>query len=107
MDRAACRVVFDGTVEMRRVEPLLHQSIDAAESLHGLAAARLELRYALDTARRACAIDCSTPIGRAAARVFIGLLSRSVGPDGFVVTRVRCPWQDAPAGPSMRVLKCA
>lgn len=87
MKREVYKYLFDGAVCMDDVEGLVGQAIDAVECLFGNAATRLDLRYGLDPARRVCAIDCTTEVGRATALIFTGVLNRAVGPDGFDVRR--------------------
>ena len=86
--RSLCRILFTKSVDIEAAEQTLLLAILAVACLHGEAAVRLDVGYAIDTDRRIVVIDTGTPIGRATAQVFIGFCAREFGDEAFVVVRL-------------------
>lgn len=94
--RSVYRLTFTIPVDMNAVEDTLLLAILAVGCLHGEAAVRLDVGYAIDNTARVVVIDAGTQIGRAVARVFIGLCTREFGDDTFVVARADGPVPKSP-----------
>lgn len=88
MSAEVYRYTFASSVPFEEVESSLVLAIMATESLHGQSQVRLDAGHAIDTEKRSCVIDASTPVGRDLNRLFIGFISREFGPDSFDVERV-------------------
>ena len=82
------RYSFAPSVSFEEVESSLVLAIMAAKSLHGQSQVRLDAAHAVDSDKRSCVVDASTPVGRNLNRLFIGFISREFGPDAFDVERV-------------------
>ena len=82
------RYEFKEEVALEEVEATLVLAIMAAESLHGAARVRLELRHRFESQSRTCVIDASTPVGCDFYRLFAGFLLREFSPRAFRVKRV-------------------
>lgn len=82
------RYAFDQRVGLEDVDAALLLARWGCEALHGAAATRLDAAQDLDRARRACVIDAGTPVGRDFNRLFLGFLSRELGPDFFRIERL-------------------
>lgn len=88
MSRDIYRYTFDVKISMTEVRDSLFLAVFCAEGLHGPAQVRLDAGFCLDEKKGACVVDASTPVGRAIAQIFTGLLSREFGEDAFTVERV-------------------
>jgi hypothetical protein len=87
MTRTVYRYTFSPGVAGDDVEATLLLAVLAAESLHGEADVRLDAAHAFDAARRVCALDASTAVGRDLCRLFTGFLRREFGDGNFRVER--------------------
>jgi hypothetical protein len=88
MRHAVYRYTFAPRIEIDDIESTLVLALLAVESLHGEADARLDAAHFFDPAKRACAVDAGTPVGRDLCRLFTGFLRREFGDDSFRVERV-------------------
>jgi hypothetical protein len=75
MTKELYRYVFTPDAPIEEVEASLLLAILATESLHGESQVRLDAAHFFDPAKRGCAIDASTPVGRDLNRLFIGFIS--------------------------------
>jgi hypothetical protein len=82
---------FAQSVLAEDVEASLLLAIFAVESLHGEAAARLDVAHRFDPETRVCVLDAGTPAGRDLNRIFVGFLRREYGAGSFTVWRVSAP----------------
>lgn len=87
--REMYRYRFDETVPTADVREALTLAAVAAESLHGRSRIHLDAFFELDETARTCVVDAGTDVGRDIARVFTGLLTRTLGERAFCVERVR------------------
>ena len=67
---------FAAEVPLEDVEAALLLALWGTESLHGVAQTFLDAGHYLDAAKRQCAIDAATPVGRCLNRLFAGFLRR-------------------------------
>ncbi|HAN99485.1 MAG TPA: hypothetical protein DCQ98_19600 [Planctomycetaceae bacterium] len=81
------RYRFDDDVAQEDVDSALLLAIWGCEALHGEAQTRLDAAYRVEADRRCCVIDAQTDVGRDLNRLFVGFLSRELGPDTFRVER--------------------
>lgn len=88
MTKELYRYAFTPDAPIEEVEASLLLAILATESLHGESQVRLDAAHYFDPAKRACAIDAGTPVGRDLNRLFTGFMGREFGPDAFTVERV-------------------
>jgi hypothetical protein len=88
MNKHVYRYMLSPEVPMEEVEALLVSALTTTEILHGADQVRLDGAHVLDTERRACVIDASTPVGQDFNRLFVGFLRREFGEDAFQVERV-------------------
>jgi len=88
MTRELYRYSFPPCVPVEEIEATLLLALWGAESLYGEAQVRLDATHFLDSDRRACVIDASTPVGRDVNRLFVGFVRREFGQDAFRVERV-------------------
>lgn len=82
------RYRFDDDVSTEDIESALLLAIWGCESLHGESQTRLDAAHFFDPAKRACVIDARTEVGMDFNRLFVGFVSRELGPDAFRVERV-------------------
>ena len=87
MSKEIYRYEFDEDVPIEEVEASLLLAVLGAESLHGSAQVRLDAAHFFDAAKRSCAIDSTTEVGRDVNRLFVGFLQREFGEDVFRVER--------------------
>lgn len=85
------RFKFQDSITFSDVRDSLFVAIYAAEGLHGKAQVLLEAGIWLDEKRHSCVVDAGTVAGQSIAKVFMGLLQRQFGDDGFEVDRVTEP----------------
>ena len=85
------RYRFGEQAPLQDVEESLLLGVLAAEGLYGAARVAMEAYGLLDKERRACAIDATTDVGLAIARIFTSLLFHQFGPDAFRVEAVEMP----------------
>lgn len=89
MSITSVRYQFHDEVNFEDVEGALVVAVLAIESLYGPAAVRVNAGYSANPVTRRCVIDASTNIGQALNQLFVGFLSRDLGPATFTVERVR------------------
>ena len=82
------RYGFGEKVLTEDIESALLLAVWGCESLHGEAQTRLDAAHFLDSDKRACVIAAGTPVGRDLNRMFVGFISREIGPDSFTIERV-------------------
>jgi hypothetical protein len=88
MSKEIYRYSFLPSLPFDQVEASLTLAILATQSLHGPAQTQLDAAHFLDPAKRACAIDAETTVGRDLNRLFVGFLQREFGEDSFQVERI-------------------
>lgn len=88
MSGSAFRYQFDDSIGMDDVEAAFVLAIFATESIHGESDTRLLAEHAMDLDKRTCVIDSSSSVGRDLNRLFVGFLTRELGPDVITVERV-------------------
>jgi hypothetical protein len=88
MPRDLYRFVFISDVPVEDIEITLLLAMLAVESLHGEVQTRLDAKHHLDSDRRTCIVDASTPVGRDLNRLFAGFAQREYGAASFRVERV-------------------
>ncbi|WDI41479.1 hypothetical protein [Bremerella sp. P1] len=85
------RYRFGEGVSSEDVEAAILLSIWACESLRGESQTRMDATHFFDTDEMSCVIDAGTDIGMDFNRLFVGFLTREIGPDAFRVERVKKP----------------
>lgn len=85
------RYRFNEAVPPEDIEAALLLAIWGCESLHGESQTRMDATHFLDPEGRTCVIDAGTKIGVDFNRLFVGYVSRELGPDAFRVERVTEP----------------
>ena len=85
------RYTFESRVPFDEVELSLSLALLATECLHGQCDVRLDVGHAVDTAKRICVVDASTPAGRDLRRLFVGFVTCEFGPNAFHVEHVDSP----------------
>ena len=85
----AYRYEFDESVSLFDVLGTLDEAITNAESIHGAERARLDARFAEDTARGVLVIDATTEVGQVVNQLFVGLMRRGFGETAFTISRCR------------------
>lgn len=96
-NRTVYRFVFHPPVNMAAVEATLADAIRAAGCLHGDAAVRLAVAYAIDPNRRTVDLEIGTLSGTAVARLFVGACTDALGEEGFRVLHGSSPAALAPS----------
>lgn len=86
-DRAVYRFTFRDSTDMAKVEEVLLLSILAVGCLHGQAAVRLEVGYAMSADSRSVVLDAGSALANAVARVFVGFSAHEFGEDAFQIHR--------------------
>lgn len=99
MERTVYRYVFAPKVSLPEAELCLLLACTAAQGLHGEARVRLEAGFLFDKGKRACAVEASTPVGEAVARIFTGFLTKEFGAVAFTVERAPSPRSERRAVP--------
>lgn len=88
MSKEIYRYDFSHKVPLEDVEASLLLAIFGTESLHGESQVRLDASHFVDTQKKSCVIDSSTPVGRDINRLFVGFLRREFEECDFSVERV-------------------
>jgi len=91
MNRSVYRIVFRSEVDMAVVEDTLLTAVLSVGCIHGQAALRLEVSYAMDAKKRSVVIDATDPLGQSVARVFVGMCSHEFGDTAYSVSRAGGP----------------
>ena len=79
---------FRHGVTMNKVRDSLFLAALATESVFGRSLFRMEATFRLETHRRTCFIDASTPVGRMLACILNGFLTSQFGERAFHIRRV-------------------
>lgn len=85
------RYQFSSDVSGEDIEAALLLAVWGCESLYGESQTRLDASHFFDADRRTCVIDARTEVGVDFNRLFVGFVSRELGPDAFRVERVKEP----------------
>lgn len=83
------RYRFNEEVATEDIEAALLLAIWGCESLNGESQTRMDATHYFDADQRACVIDAGTEVGMDFNRLFVGFVSRELGPDAFRVERVK------------------
>lgn len=86
-DRAVYRFAFADSTDMAKVEEVLLLAILAVGCLHGQAAVRLEVGYAIKAESRSVVLDAGSALANAVARVFVGFSAHEFGESAFQIHR--------------------
>ncbi len=90
------RFTFTDPTTVPEAEATLVLALFAVEAIHGEAQARLDAAHFFDLTSGVCIVDASTEVGRCLTKLFVGLLTREFGRDGFRVEHLH----GEPAAPS-------
>lgn len=79
---------FENDVTSDDIEAALLLAIWGCESLCGESQTRMDAAHYFDADERTCVIDARTKVGINFNRLFVGFVSRELGPDAFRVKRI-------------------
>lgn len=85
MSTEVYRYQFQNDVTGEDIEAALLLAVWGCESLHGESQTRLDAAHYFDAGERTCVIDARTEVGIDFNRLFVGFVSRELGPDAFRV----------------------
>jgi len=83
-----CKVTFIDGTEREWIETRLTWAIFNIECIFGKAKVRLDASYYIPEKKAQCLIDISTMVGRYVAEIFIGMMNRELGEEGFSLERI-------------------
>lgn len=98
MSQSVYRYTIPDASPLEDIQATFDLALLGVQSLHGESRVRLDVRFVLDTERRAFIIDASTEAGESLNQLFVGYLRQELGEQAFRVERLDRLPAAVPAG---------